>query len=47
MDDPMLVPDVCEVLELFPDQDAQRLLEIYVDCGRSKEILVETIMASK
>jgi len=47
VDDPMLVPDVCEVLELFPDQDAQRLLEIYVDCGRSKEILVETIMASK
>ena len=40
----MDVPDIQAVLELFPDQEPAVLYDIYVQVGRNKELLIETLM---
>jgi len=43
-EDPMDVPDIQAVLEFFPDQEPAVLYDIYVQVGRNKELLIETLM---
>ena len=43
-EDPMDLPDIQAVLEFFPDQEPAVLYDIYVQVGRNKELLIETVM---
>lgn len=43
-EDPLINPDICEVLGVFPDQDPGVLYDIYCQVGRNKNLLLETIM---
>ena len=43
-EDPMEIPDILQVLELFPDQEPAVLYDIYLQVGRDKDLLIATIL---
>jgi hypothetical protein len=43
-EDPRNIPDIQEVKILFEDQDWDVLFDVYKQVGRSKDLLIETIL---
>jgi len=43
-EDPLSIPDILEVYDVFPDQDPAVLYDYYCQVGRKKDLLIETIM---
>lgn len=41
------IPEILQALELFPWVEPDDMLRIYNDCGRRKDILVETLLSSQ
>ena len=43
-EDPYSEPAILNAMELFPEMEAEALLQVYIDCGRNKEIMIETLL---
>ena len=43
--DPLAIPDIRSAMELFPDSDPNQLLRVYTDCGRDKNLFINTLFA--
>ena len=41
------MPEVIQALELFPWVTPEDMLRLFNECGRKKEVLVETLLASQ
>ena len=44
--DPLSIPEIAQACELFPNVMPEDMLRIYNECGKKKDILVETLLSS-
>jgi hypothetical protein len=40
-------PELAQALELFPWVSPENMLQLYLDCGKKKDVLVETLLAGQ
>ena len=44
---PLDIPEICQALELFPNEDPEKLYATYIECGKSKEWFLESLMSNQ